>query len=144
MLQLTLHLLGDHVLQSEHMAGRKRTSSIWAGFHAVTYSLPFWLLQPSWAAWSVICGSHFMIDRFGLARYVVWAKNIVFGLWPQRVLGGISKTDQPADDSHRYSWENCRITGYPADIQPWLAGTLIIAADNTIHLIINWASLKWL
>lgn len=144
MLQLLLHLLGDYILQSEHMARQKRTCSIWAGFHAITYSLPFWLLQPSWAAWSVICGSHFMIDRFGLARYVVWVKNIVLGLWPQRFFGGISGNDQKAAESHRYSWENCKETGYPSDIQPWLAGLLIIISDNTIHLIINWASLKWL
>jgi hypothetical protein len=126
------------------MAEQKRTSSAWAGFHAVTYALPFWLLHPTWTAWAVIGGSHFLIDRFGLARYLVWAKNIVLGLWPKRVFGGYFSDDQWTDDRRRFSWENCRITGYPAEIQPWLAGTLIIVADNTLHLLTNWAALEWL
>lgn len=148
MLQVILHLAGDYLLQSDHMSGKKRTSSAWAGFHAITYSLPFWLLQPSWAAWSVICGSHFLIDRFGLARYGVWAKNIVLGLWPKwivtRFSGDSVQVDEWNKDRRRLSWENCKITGYPSEVQPWLAGTLIIVADNTIHLLINWASLEWL
>ena len=130
------------------MADRKRTSSVWAGFHAVTYALPFWLLHPSWAAWSAICGSHFLIDRFGLARYVVWAKNTLLGLWPNRLLGkicrGAGHDDDWLNERRRLSWRNCRVTGYPAEMQPWLAGMLIIAADNTMHLLINWASLQWL
>lgn len=140
MLQLLAHLAGDYLLQSEAMSENKRSSSAWAGFHAVTYSLPFLLLDPSWAAWGMIWGSHFLIDRFGLARYVVWAKNIVLGQWPKRLCGGVST----ADDRQRFSWNNCKLTGYPSEVQPWLAGMLIIVADNTLHLCINWASLKWL
>jgi hypothetical protein len=148
MLQLILHLVGDYLLQSEHMAERKRSSSVWAGIHAVTYALPFWLLHPSWAAWSVICGSHFLIDRFGLARYLVWAKNVVLGLWPMWLLDRIERDadldERWKNDCRRLSWENCRTTGYPAELQPWQAAFLIIVADNAMHLAINWVSLEWL
>ncbi len=148
MLQLLLHLTGDYILQSEHMSAKKRASSAWAGFHAITYSLLFGLLHPSWTAWSVICGSHFLIDRFGLARYVVWSKNIVLGLWPKWLLCQISSNDGLKDELNnerrRFSWTNCQITGYPSEVQPWLAGTLIIVADNTLHLLINWLALRWL
>ena len=148
MLQLILHLVGDYLLQSEEMSEKKRSSSLWAGFHAITYSLLFLLLQPSWAAWAVICGSHFLIDRFGLARYVVWAKNTALGLWPKWVVWKISNTAlEPGEwerNCRRLSWSNCKLTGYPSEVQPWLAGMLIIVSDNAIHLLINWASLKYL
>lgn len=148
MQQLLLHLIGDYLLQSDHMGARKRSSTFWAGFHAVIYALPFLVLHPSWAAWSVICGSHLLIDRFGLARHVVWAKNIVLGLWPERILcrffGRAGRLEKWEDDRRRLAWKNCSVTGYPADLPPWLAGTLIIVADNTLHLVINWASLTWL
>ena len=129
------------------MSRRKRTSSGWAGFHALVYSLPFWLLYPSCslAAWAVIGGSHFFIDRFGLARYVVWVKNIIFGMWPNRLFGNADDSDEESqDDAERLAWKNCKATGYPADIQPWLGVMLLIVADNAIHLSINYASLRWL
>ena len=145
MLQLLLHLTGDYLLQSDHMSRYKRSSSVWAGFHAIVYSLPFWLLHPSWVAWAVICGSHFLIDRFGLARYLVWAKNILFGMWPNRLFGNADDPDDESeDDRSRLAWKNCKATGYPADLQPWLAVMLLIVADNTLHLSINYASLRWL
>ncbi len=156
MLQLILHLLGDYLLQSEAMAACKRNSSAWAGFHAVTYALPFWLLQPSWSAWAVICASHFLIDRCGLARHVIWAKNIVLGLWPKWLCRTLarpkpasaaaraSRLEEWGGDCRRLAWSNCKATGYPADLEPWLAATLLMIADNTIHLLINWSALSWL
>lgn len=148
MYPLLLHLAGDYLLQSDHMGARKRSSTLWAGFHALVYALPFLLLHPSWAAWSVIFGSHLLIDRFGLARYVVWTKNLVLGLWPERILcqffGPASRLEEWEEDRRRLSWKNCERTGYPSEVQTWLAGMLIIVADNTIHLLINAASLAWL
>ena len=140
--QLLLHLAGDYLLQSDHMGTRKRTSTLWAAFHALVYSLPFLLLlKPSWMAWSVIFGTHLLIDRFGLARHVVWAKNIVLGLWPERIFCGGEDVEE---NRQRLAWRNCQATGYPADVPAWLAAMLLIVADNTMHLVINWAALKWL
>jgi hypothetical protein len=123
MIQLILHLTGDYVTQSDWMAIRK-TSSTWAAFcHATVYSAPF-LLIGSLKAFAVIWVTHLLIDRFRLARYVVFAKNFLGWPWPK--------------------WEDCKATGYPSARPAWLAVWLLIAADNTMHLAINWASLRWL
>lgn len=44
--------------------------------HVAAYSIPFVLLvTTSLPALAVILGTHFVIDRWRLARYVIWAKN---------------------------------------------------------------------
>lgn len=123
MVQLILHLFGDYVTQSDWMA-IKKTSSTWAAFcHATVYSLPF-VMVGGWKALSVIWGTHLLIDRFRLARFVVFAKNFMGWPWPK--------------------WDDCKVTGYPSDRPAWLAVWLLIAADNTLHLAINYAALRWL
>jgi hypothetical protein len=123
------------------MAHNKRKSSFAAAAHALTYSLPFLLLQPSMAAFAVILGTHFLIDRFGLARYVVWAKNVIF---KPLSYGVGALTGETGQRDLKYRWSNCSTTGYPSDAPPWLAVWLMIAADNTLHLAINYAALRWL
>ena len=118
--QLLLHLIGDYVTQSDWMAQRKTTNT-WAAFvHATIYSLPF-LLIGTWRAVLVIWSTHLLIDRFRLARFVVFAKNFMGWPWPE--------------------WKNCQATGYPSERPAWMAVWLLIAADNTIHLTINYAAL---
>ena len=134
MIQLILHLIGDYVTQSDWMANNKRKNSVAAAFHALIYSLPFLLLSPSKLAFFTILWTHFLIDRFGLARYVVYAKNVI--LSPRLFAVG--------DELGRWKWSNCSATGYPSDAPPWLAVWLLIAADNTMHLAINYAALRWL
>lgn len=127
MLQLIAHALGDYVLQSDWMAQRKTASMAVALTHATTYSIPFILLcEPSPLAWAVIVFTHAVIDRYRLAKYVVFAKNFLApkSLWPK--------------------WSDCNITGYPSTSPPWLAVWLLIIADNTIHLLINYFALKLL
>lgn len=126
MLQLILHLTGDYVTQSDWMAQEKTKNSFAALCHATVYSLPFLLLSPSLLAFVVILGTHFLIDRFRLARYVCYAKNFL----------GAPSTWRP--------WADCSATGYPSDRPAWLAVWLLIAADNTMHLAINYAALRWL
>jgi hypothetical protein len=121
--QLLLHLFGDYVAQSDWMA-RNKTKAMWPALcHAAVYSLPF-LLIGSGTAVLVIFGGHLVIDRFRLARYVVWMKN-----W----LG----------PGHR-PWPECSTTGMPKDTPEWLAVWIRIAVDNTIHLVWNYAALRWL
>ncbi|WP_348269736.1 DUF3307 domain-containing protein [Edaphobacter paludis] len=126
--QLILHLLGDYVTQSDWMAANKTKASFPAFAHALIYSLPFLLLIGSAPkpilAGLVIFGTHFLIDRFRLARYVVFAKNFLGSPWPE--------------------WSDCSVTGYPSARPAWLAVWLLIAADNTLHLAINYAALRWL
>jgi hypothetical protein len=134
MLQLILHLIGDYVTQSDWMAQNKTKQFGPAFCHAVVYSLPFLLITNSPAALAVICGTHFLIDRYRLARFVVYAKNVI--LSPHR----------PCDREYieRWRWSNCSGTGYPSDAPPFLAVWLLIAADNTLHLAINYAAIRWL
>ena len=84
----------------------------------------------------MICGTHFLIDRFRLARYVVWAKNVFFDpdFWQ-------SHNTHIREHVFPKYWTS---TGYPADAPPWLAVWLLIAADNTLHLAINYAAIRWL
>ena len=123
--QLFAHAVGDYVLQSHWMATRK-TSSWWAAtVHGVCYSVPFLLLGPSFWAWALIAGSHVLIDRLRLARYVVLLKEIL-----------LSPTDSPVALKSA--------TGYPEDTPPWLAVWLYVIADNVLHVAINAAALRWL
>jgi hypothetical protein len=156
MIQLIMHLFGDYCTQSDWMAQNK-TKASWPAFcHAVVYSLPF-----AWLAWSapnavvaftVILVTHFFIDRFRLARYLVWAKNLLspketwwcdFGPTPHIELGGNGRC-LSCELVRTPPWKACMATGYPPDRPAWLAVWLLIAADNTIHLAINYAALRWL
>lgn len=130
MTQLILHCIGDYVTQSQWMVENKTKSGFAASAHATVYSLPF-LLIGSWQAFVAILLSHFLIDRFRLARFVVYAKN---------------NLGMPANEygKARWLWSNCSSTGYPSDVPPWMAVWLLIAADNTLHLICNYLALKFL
>jgi hypothetical protein len=133
MTQLLLHLFGDYILQSDWMANNK-TKRWWpAVVHSLTYSLPF-LFIGSQRAVFVIFFTHLLIDRFRLARWVVWVKNVYGAPFPE----------WPCHDEDRLSWANCQATGYPSTSQPWMATWLLIIADNTIHLAINAVCLRFL
>ena len=129
--QLILHLIGDYVTQSQWMADNK-TKAHWPAFaHAMVYSMPFVLLRPSSAAFLVILLTHFLIDRYRLARYVVVLKNIGFHL------GRFDDPDEPA-------FSNITATGYPDSVPAWMSVWLLIACDNTLHLLINFLALRYL
>ena len=124
--QLVAHAIGDYLLQSDWMANEKTRLSAAAAIHALTYTLVFVLLTDSLAALAVIAGTHFVIDRWRLARFVVFAKNFFSpaALWPR--------------------WSECSGTGYHKDRPPWLAVWLLIIADNVMHVCINAVALRWL
>jgi len=146
--QLLLHLIGDYVTQSDWMANGKTSRYLPALVHATVYSLPFLVLTRSPLALFVIWSTHFLIDRFRLAKYVVWAKNF---LAPPSVtfvvVEDIHNSYSPApsmDVAPKYSWGNCQATGYPSETPVWLSVWLMIIADNTMHLTINYLSLRFL
>lgn len=75
--------------------------------------------------------THFVIDRWRLARFVVWLKNYWFG--PNWNMSAISY------------WHGCNpATGYPDATPAWLAVWLLIIVDNIMHIAINGAALKYL
>ena len=122
--QLLIHLIGDYITQTNWMATEKTKRDVAALSHAVVYAIPFALLTQSLVALWVICFTHFLIDRYRLARFVVFAKNWV-------------------TEPH-LKWADCSATGYHKDVPPWLAVWLLIVADNTLHLCINYAAIRWL
>lgn len=118
--QIVAHLIGDYLLQSHWMATEKTKRTVAALAHVATYVLPFLLLTRDARALAIIVGTHFFIDRFRLARFVVWTKNHL----------------APVDFNPE--WHHCSKTGYPDIGTPdWLAVWLLIVADNTLHLICN-------
>lgn len=123
--QIVAHLVGDYILQSHWMAQEKTKQSLAAGVHAISYTLPFAFLTWNPLALAFICGTHFLIDRFRLARWVVWFKNgYMFSDAPRTVFIHLPTP-----------------TGYRDDVPAWLAVWLLIIADNTIHLVCNGVAL---
>lgn len=122
--QLILHLVGDYILQTDHMAQYKSQKTWVAFLHAFVYSLPFLWICDSPAALFVIFFSHGIIDRFRLARYVAMIKNIA------------------GDPIHHKIYRTQ--TGYPENTPAWVAGWLFVIVDNTMHLVINGLAIYYL
>ena len=153
--QLIAHAIGDYVIQSDWMATEKVKRSLAAAIHVVTYAIPFLFLRPTAAALAVIVATHFVIDRWRLARYVIWASNFLAPVrWrdahptpdggglaidgiPLARGAGVFRSDNPP-------WSRCRATGFDQDRPVWLATWLLIIVDNLMHVTINAAALNFL
>lgn len=122
MLQLLLHLIGDYVTQSEWMAVNKTKATWPAIVHATVYSLPFFLIG-SVTAVLVIWTTHLIIDRFRLARFIVYSRNLM------------------SPPSSWKPWKECSVTGSHQNTSPSMSLWLLIAADNALHLTINYLAL---
>lgn len=122
--QLVAHAVGDYLLQSEWMVREKGRSHLAALVHVVFYTLPFLFLTQHPVTLAVIAGSHFVIDRWRLARYVIWLKNRP---WPG---------SRP--------WHECKATGYPPETPAWMATWLLIIVDNILHILINGAAITYI
>jgi len=154
--QLVLHAVGDYVLQSDWMATTKTKKSVAALAHVVTYLLPWLVLTTSWKALLVIGGTHFVIDRWRLARYVCWIKNFLAPRWIEvhRPLCHC-KDKEGASCSlcgemelvrrvRNRSWRSCQATGYDPDRPMWMSVWLMIITDNLMHVACNALALKYL
>jgi Protein of unknown function (DUF3307) len=113
------HLIGDYLLQTHHQALRKTSAWGPALAHAATYTAAHGALvtRSPWRL-AIIGGTHAVIDRYRLARYVTWAKN------------------QLAPEPYRPGWEETP-TGYQDTVPEYLSVWLLIIADNTLHLLVN-------
>ena len=124
---LLCHLFGDYILQSSWMANNKVKFWFPATIHVCAYFVPFYfVLHPSISATVVMLGTHAVIDRFRLAKYVCFASQHL------------------APPSEWKPWSECNITGYHKDMPVWLATWLMIIVDNTMHLVINAICLTYL
>lgn len=132
--QLLVHLFADYYLQSDWMALNKNKKTLPCFVHCIIYTLPFLILTRSAIALLVIFGTHFLIDRFSLAKYLIWAKN---HLNPSLSYYPFDKCKITGfyDD-----WDSTNVNGRPKFISTWL----YIISDNTLHLLINFLALKYL
>jgi hypothetical protein len=115
--QILAHLIGDYIFQSHWMAQNKTKSTLPAVIHAMAYTTPFTFITANPIALALIMLSHFVIDRWRLSRFVVWAKN--------------------------GPWLPLTPTGYQDDVPAWLSVWLLIIADNTIHIACNGLIIWW-
>lgn len=123
------HLCGDYIFQDDQMAAKKTTSWRWAIYHAATYTAAYAILfavaglYNGWlSVWAlaIIGGTHLVIDRFRLAKQLIWARN---QLLPKK---------------YRYSWATAKANaGYSEGKPAWMSTWLMIIVDNSIHLGIN-------
>jgi hypothetical protein len=124
---LLAHLVGDYLLQTHWMATKKVERWLPAIAHGLTYTVPYLFVTQSPAALVTIAGTHIVIDRYRLAKHLMWFKN------------------QFAPRAHRPTWAEAQgNAGYPANTPAWMATWLMIIADNTVHLLINTAAVIWL
>ncbi len=156
--QLIAHLIGDYVLQNHWMANNKTTLTWAAVLHGTLYSFPFILLAPSWQALLVIWLTHILIDRFRLAKY--WVE-----FWGVGLEGQVIGTLRKARGFERLELDTVDMTGRPIlgmkgpwfwvddngkriaptpEAPPFLGVWLLIIVDNTLHLTINYLSIRWL
>lgn len=116
------------------MADQKTSKWLPALVHGFTYTIPFAFIVHSWAALLVIALTHAVIDRYRLAKYLIWFKN------------------QIVPKKHRYAWDpsyspgntlkmphelNDPTTGFPQSVPKWMSVWLLIIVDNVAHIIIN-------
>lgn len=119
-----LHLVGDYLTQTDWMATHKTKRFTAALVHAVVYAIPFYFVfDLDVDAWFVIMLSHAIIDRYRLARYVIFIKNWV--------------------NDTSLVWKECNKTGYPNNMPAYISVWLMIIADNTMHLLVNYAAIKY-
>lgn len=116
--QLLLHMIGDYVTQNGWMANNK-TKNTPMGYlaclvHCLLYSLPF-LFIASFNAWLVIFLTHYLIDKFRLAKYFIQFREWHF-----------------------------KDNGYSAETPPYVSIWLLFITDNIFHVIINYLSIKYL
>ena len=123
--QLICHAIGDYVIQSDWMAGEKTRRFSVALLHATSYALPFLFLTHSVYALAAIVSTHAVIDRWRLARFVVFMRN---GLAP-----GMSGKRWIDFDPN---------TGFARDRPAWLTTWLLIICDNVMHVLINAAAIR--
>jgi len=139
--------------------------------HVCLYTLPFLLLTHSWKALLVIAGTHFIIDRFGIARYLVWVKNHCtphgYAGWNLCSLTGYfderTEEDFTVDFTATLNQAGGMVMPPPEfneklellrDYQEakkkyiarplFITAWLTIIADNTLHLLCNFLAIKYL
>ncbi len=119
MLQLILHLIGDYVTQNGWMANNKTKEWLPAIVHGIVYSIPF-LIFYGWAPFIPICITHIILDHTRAIKYLLRVKE-----WNFKEEWGYKTEGEGAMPPFMWMW-------------------LMIIADNTVHLTINYISIHFL
>jgi hypothetical protein len=151
--------VGDYVLQSDEVANEKTKRTSAALLHVALYGLSFWLLTgASWKAMVFVVGSHFVIDRWRLARHVGWAKNwlgpnAMRWLLGQRTRAVLLKAENDLGEKIQVKsyepmprpspWKECQVTGYSAEKPPFMAVWLMIIVDQCFHIACNAMAMQY-
>lgn len=116
---IAAHLVGDYMLQSDWMVKNKRLSLVVALIHGFVYALPFLFIIPetSFLAYSLISITHAIVDHFGLARYVLMAKDLI----------------KPPSEKFIERNDYGMSKGTPDHVSFFVS----VVVDNTIHILIN-------
>lgn len=134
--QLFCHVIGDYFLQSDWMALNKSKKTLPCLIHCLIYTSVFLFLTTNFWQLGLIFLSHFVLDRWSLAKYICWIKNFL-------------------NPSFKfYPFEKCKITGYydsfindasEPDVRPaFITIWLYIITDNTLHLMCNYFILGYI
>lgn len=119
------HFVGDYILQSGWMANEK-TKRWWPAIaHGMAYTLPFILVTQNPWALLVIGGTHIVIDRHRLAKYLAFAKEYIAPrrAWP--------------------TWDDSKDNyGFPSTVPAYLSSWLVFIIDNTCHMLINFLAVS--
>lgn len=147
--QVLLHLVGDYVMQSQWMADNKAKRAWPCICHVIVYTLPFLLLTTSIPALVFILSTHFLIDRFRLARYVNWVKNHMAPFVRLNLNPHDRKTYLTLTKWRPFPpFKECQQTGYhDQTLEPhpvWMRVWLFIIVDNILHLILNSFAIRYL
>lgn len=141
MLQLIVHGLADFFFgQASYQAINKSKAYPPAIVHVLLYTACFLVLTLSWKALLVIGVTHFLIDRYSIPKYLIFAREWILN-----------------PKSWRATWPNCNHTGFFDHVgdawgdenqdkmrPPWLTWWLVIIFDNILHLTCNYFALKYL
>lgn len=122
MIQLFLHLFGDYFIQNDWLAVNKSKYSalgwLTCTIHCILYSIPFGWYYDSWLVFVMVFVTHFLLDKFGLAEYVIRLKN--------------------------WNWDfTNKNFGFSADRPVFLTLWLYIITDNSLHLFCNYFIVKY-
>lgn len=123
MKELLAHLVGDYLLQSHWEASEKTNEFLPGVTHAAKYTLAFVPLTRNPKALAIIGGTHFILDRYRLAKHVNWARN------------------QMVPKKHRFKFDLSNM-GSPKEVPQGLAMALMFITDNTMHMLINHYALE--
>jgi len=147
MIELFLgHLVGDYLLQNEHMTTNK-SKNTWMGWvactiHCILYTFAVCLLMQNFDLiwWVAVFCSHFFIDKFKLAEYYmryVKGKGMRDYVWKDKVtpMGlTITKGDMDA---------RAPLNRYDV-LEGGFTSLVYSVTDNTMHLLLMWCAYKYL